>query len=133
MKEKKGGCEYFPEITNCVECEYFREVETDYDIVTKCGMYDIELAKKRKKTFAEVAIKYLKEHPNCEITLRSSFGLFNDCILQMFDRSKDGKQITAQQVIMNNLFDQSKLTHDEILIFAADKLRKELDKYGTNS
>lgn len=85
------------------------------------------------KTFAEVAIEYLKEHPNCEIILRSSFGLFNDCILQMFDRSKDGKQITAQQVIMNKLFDQSKMTHDEILIFAAEKLRKELEKYGTNS
>lgn len=86
-----------------------------------------------KKTFAEWAIEHLKEHPNCEITLRSGFGLWNDRILQMFDRSKDGKQITAQQVIMNNLFEQSKLTHDEILIFAAENLRKELDKYGTNS
>ena len=132
MDKKKGGCEHFPEITNCVECEYFREVETE-DVVTKCAMYDIELAKKRKKTFAEWSIKYLKDHPNGEITLRSGFGLWNDCILQMFDRSKDDKQITAQQVIMNELFEQSKLTNDEILIFAAENLRKELDKYGTNS
>lgn len=123
MSEKKGECAYFPEITNCAECEYFREV-------ARCAVYNVDLTEKRKKTFAELAIGYLKEHPNCEITLRSGFGLWNDCILQIYDRSKDGKQITAQQVITNDLFEKSKMTHDEILNFAAEKLRKELDNYG---
>lgn len=130
MDEKKNGCKYFPEIKDCVECEYFREVETDYDVITKCAMYDIELEKKRKKTFAEWAIEYLRERPNCEITLRSGFGLWNDCILQMFDRTKYNKQVTAQQVITNDLLEHSKLTKDELLIYSAERLRKELDKYG---
>ena len=83
-----------------------------------------------KKTFAEWTIGHLQEHPNCEITMRAGFGIWNDCILQMFDRLKDGKQVTAQQVITNNLLENSKLTKDEILIFSAEELRKELDKYG---
>ena len=83
-----------------------------------------------KKTFAEWLIEYLKDHPNCEITVQAGFGIWNDYVLQMFDRSKDGKRITAQQVITSNLLDNSKLTKDEILIFVAKELRKELDKYG---
>ena len=83
-----------------------------------------------KKTFAEWAIEHLKEHPDCEITLRSGFGLWNDHILQMLDHSKYGRRIAAQQVITNDLFEKSKITYDEILIFAAENLRKELDEYG---
>lgn len=83
-----------------------------------------------KKTFAEWSIEYPKEHPNCEITLRSGFGLWNDCILQMFDRTKYNKQVTAQQVITNDLLERSTLTKDELLIYSAERLRKELDKYG---
>jgi hypothetical protein len=25
---------------NCTDCQYFREVETDYDIVVRCGFDD---------------------------------------------------------------------------------------------
>lgn len=133
MDKKKGGCEYFPEITNCVECEYFCEVETDYDIVTKCEMYDIELAKKRKKTFAEWSVEYLKTHPSFEITLRSDFGYFNECVLQMYHRAPNGKQSVAQKVIMHELLDRSNMSCDEILIYSAEELRKELEKYGCKS
>jgi len=83
-----------------------------------------------KKTFAEWTIGHLQEHPNCEITMRAGFGLWNDCILQMFDRTKYNKQVTAQQVITNDLLERSTLTKDELLIYSAERLRKELDKYG---
>ena len=90
----------------------------------------MEEKKERKKTFAEWLIEHLNDHPNCEITLRAGFGIWNDCVLQMFDYSKDDKRITAQQVITNDLLKNSKMTKDEILIYSSERLRKELDKYG---
>lgn len=33
-------CEFFPEVTNCVECEYFDIVETDTDFKVVCLKYE---------------------------------------------------------------------------------------------
>ena len=33
-------CEFFPEVTNCVECEYFDIVETDTDFKPVCLKYE---------------------------------------------------------------------------------------------
>jgi hypothetical protein len=54
----------------------------------------------------------------------------NDFVMQMTDL-KNVIPIGAQQVIRNELLEQSDRTGDEILIFCAQKLRKELDKYGS--
>lgn len=85
----------------------------------------------QKQTFAEWYFKYLRTHPNCTITLRRDFGFMHDFVLvmQMTDL-KNGKSIGAQQVIRNEVFKQSDMTYDEIFIFCAQKLRKELDNYG---
>lgn len=84
----------------------------------------------KKQTFAEWYFKYSRAYPNCTITLRRDFGFMNDFVMQMTDL-KNGKSIGAQQVIRNELFEQSDKTCDEILIFCAQELRKELDKYGS--
>ena len=83
-----------------------------------------------KQTFAEWYFKRLRAYPNCTIILRCDFGVMNEFVMQMTDL-KNGKKIGAQQVIRNELFEQSDKTYDELLILCAQKLRKELNKYGS--
>ena len=85
-----------------------------------------------QKTFAEWYFKYSRAYPNCTIILQRDFGFMNEFVMQMRDL-KNGKPIGAQQVIRNELLEESDKTCDEILIFCAQKLRKELDNYGCES
>ena len=84
----------------------------------------------KKQTFAEWYFKYSRAHPNCTMTLRFDFGLMNEFVMQMTDL-KNVIPIGAQQIIRNEVFEQSNKTYDEILIFCAQELRKELDNYGS--
>lgn len=43
-------CEFFPEITNCVESEYFDIIETDTDFKVVCLKYQEEQNGRTKDT-----------------------------------------------------------------------------------
>ena len=83
-----------------------------------------------KKTFAEEALDMLSTHPGSSLSIFfSDWGGLN---IQMREHSKEKGPIGANEIIGSDLF-ASKLTIDELMVYAIKHLRKELDNYGTNS
>lgn len=43
-------CKFYPEITNCVDCDYFNVLETDTDFKVVCLKYEEESDGRTKDT-----------------------------------------------------------------------------------
>lgn len=81
-----------------------------------------------QKTFAEWILDYTSTHRDAVVSIeREQWGVIN---LQILDYSKSRSGVTANSVIMHQLYQASKLSFDEILINTAEELRKEIESYG---
>ena len=127
-------CEYFPEITNCVNCEYFDLRETNScfsDFEPVCLKREEDKTKRieeKKQTFAEWLLDFVKAHR--DVTWSIEQGPWGAINLQIHDYSKSRSGVTANSVITHQLYQASKLSFDEILINAAKELCKEIENYG---
>lgn len=83
-----------------------------------------------KKTFAEEALDMLSTHPGSSLSI--FFSDWGGLEIQMREHSKEKGPIGANEIIGSDLF-ASKLTIDELMVYAIQHLRKELDNYGRNS
>lgn len=54
-----NNCKFYPEITNCVDCNYFDVVETDTDFKVVCLKYEEE-SNERTKDVRRVAAEFCK-------------------------------------------------------------------------
>ncbi len=54
-----NNCKYYPEITNCVDCDYFDIVETDTNFKVVCLKYEEE-SNERTKDVRRVAVEFCK-------------------------------------------------------------------------
>lgn len=79
------------------------------------------------KTFAEEALDMLSTHPGSRLSI--FFSDWGALEIQMREHSKEKGSIGANEIIGSDLF-ASKLTVDELMVYAIQHLRKELDKYG---
>ena len=82
------------------------------------------------KSFAEEALDVLSTHPGSSLTI--FFGDWGGLNIQMREYSKEKGPIGANEIITSDLF-ASKLTIDELMVYAIQHLRKELDNYGSKS
>ena len=127
-------CEFFPEITNCVNCEYFdlREANSCFsDFEPVCLKREEEKAKRieeKKQTFAEWLLDYTSAHRDAVVSIeQGQWGAIN---LRIRDYSKSRSGVAANYAITHQLYQASKLSFDEILINTAEELRKEIENYG---
>ena len=126
-------CEFFPEITNCVNCEYFdlREINSgfsDYEpICLKREEEKTNRIEEKKQTFAEWLLNFVKTHPESYITMEK--GSYGEFTMRMCDASKR-RPIASKCSLPGIEYEQSELTIDEIFIDAAENLEKEIENYG---
>ena len=127
-------CEFFPEITNCVDCEYFdlREINSCFsDFEPVCLKREEEKTKrieKKKQTFAEWLMDFMKTHR--DVTLSIEQGPWGEIQIHIRDYSKSRSGANAKFCILPEIYQNSKLSFDEILIETAEELRKEIENYG---
>lgn len=127
-------CKYFPEITNCSKCEYFdlKEIDngfSDYEPV--CLKREEEKTKRieeKKQTFAEWLLNYVKTHR--DVTWSIEQGPWGEIQVYIRDYSKSRTGVNAKCSILQETYQNSKLSFDEILINAAEELCKEIENYG---
>lgn len=127
-------CEFFPENTNCLKCKYFdlREYDngfSDYEPV--CLKREEEKTKRieeKKQTFAEWLLNYVKTHR--DVTWRIEQGPWGEIQVHIRDYSKSRTGVNAKCSILQEIYQNSKLSFDEILINAAEELCKEIENYG---
>jgi hypothetical protein len=127
-------CEFFPEITNCVDCEYFdlREINSCFsDFEPVCLKREEEKTKRieeKKQTFAEWLLNFVKTHR--DVTWSIEQGPCGEIQVHIRDYSKSRSGVNAKCSILPETYQNSKLSFDEILIVAAKELCEEIENYG---
>ena len=127
-------CEFFPEITNCVNCEYFDLRETNScfsDVEPVCLKREEEKTKRieeKKQTFAEWLLNFVKTHR--DVTWGIEQGPWGEIQVHIRDYSKSRSGVNAKCSILQETYQNSMLTFDEILIDAAKELCEEIENYG---
>jgi len=81
-----------------------------------------------QKTFAEWLLNFVKTHRETTITVEQ--GPWGDICVHMRDYSKSRSGVNAKCSISQEIYQNSKLDFDEILIDAAEELCKEIENYG---
>lgn len=126
--------EFFPEITNCVNCEYFdlREIDNGFsDFEPVCLKREEEKTKRieeKKQTFAEWLLDFVKTHH--DITWSIEQGPWGEIQVHIRDYSKSRSGVNAKCSILSEIYQDPKMSFDEILINAAEELCKEIENYG---
>lgn len=80
------------------------------------------------QTFAEWLLDFVKTHRETTITIEQ--GPWGEICVYMRDYSKSRSGICSKCSILQEIYQDSKLSFDDILIDAAEKLRKENENYG---
>ena len=129
-------CEYFPEITDCIltKCKYFdlKEIDngfSDYEPV--CRKREEEKTKRieeKKQTFAEWLLNFMKTRR--DVTWSIEQGPWGEIQVYIRDYSKSRSGVNAKCSILQETYQNSMLTFDEILIDAAKELCEEIENYG---
>ena len=81
-----------------------------------------------QKTFAEWLLNFVKTHRETTITVGQ--GPWGDIHVHMHDYSKGQAGICARYSISQDIYQDSKLSFDDILIHTAESLDKEIENYG---
>lgn len=84
-----------------------------------------------QKTFAEWLLNFVKTHRETTITVEP--GRCGDIRVRMRDYSKDQPGISARYSILQDVYQDSKLSFDDVLIHTAEDLEKEIENYGKRS
>lgn len=82
----------------------------------------------KTQTFAEWLLDYTSTHKDAVVSIEQ--GPWGDIKIQIRDYSKRSAGIAAQCCIMQEIYRNSNLSFDEILIAKAEELRKEIENYG---
>lgn len=80
------------------------------------------------KTFAEWLLDFVKTHRETTITVEQ--GPWGDIRVHMRDYSKGRPGICARYSILQEIYQDSKLSFDDVLIHTAESLNKEIENYG---
>ena len=86
------------------------------------------MIEQKTQTFAEWLLDYTSTHRDAVVSIEQ--GQWGAIILQIRDYSKSRSGVAANSAITHQLYQASKLSFDEILIEAAEELRKEIENYG---
>ena len=86
------------------------------------------MEEQKTQTFAEWMLDYTSTHRDAVVSIEQ--GQWGAIIIQIRDYSKGRSGVTANNAITHQLYQASKLSFDEILIVAAEKLCKEIENYG---
>lgn len=84
-----------------------------------------------QKTFAEWLLNFVKTHRETMITIGQ--GPWGDICVRMLDDSKGKSGIYATHSILQDVYQDSKLSFDDILIHTAESLNEEIENYGNQS
>lgn len=82
----------------------------------------------KTQTFAEWLLDYASTHKDAVVSIEQ--GPWGDIKIQIRDYSKKSTGIAAQHYITYQIYRTSNVSFDEILITAAEELRKEIENYG---
>ena len=80
-----------------------------------------------QKTFAEWLLNFVKTHPNAYITIERGF--YGEFMMRMCQMTK-GRHIVSKCSLPGIEYEKTKPTIDEIFIYAAEELEKEIENYG---
>lgn len=81
-----------------------------------------------QKTFAEWLLDFVKTHR--DMTWSIEQGLWGEIQVHIRDYSKSRSGVNAKCSILPEVYQDSKMSFDEILIDAAEELCKEIENYG---
>lgn len=81
----------------------------------------------KTQTFAEWLLDFVKTHRG--VTLSIEQGLWGEIQIHIRDYSKSRTGVNAKCSILQEIYQNSKLSFDEILICAAEELYKEIENY----
>lgn len=81
-----------------------------------------------QKTFAEWLLNFVKTHRETIITVEQ--GPWGDIRVHMRDYSKGQPGICSRYSISQEIYQDSTISFDDILIDAAETLHKEIENYG---
>lgn len=84
--------------------------------------------KRKKQTFAEWLLDFVKTHR--DVTLSIEQGPCREIQVHIRDYSKSRSSVNAKCSILPEIYQNSMLSFDEILIDAAEELHKEIENYG---
>lgn len=82
----------------------------------------------KTQTFAEWLLNFVKTHR--DITWSIEQGLWGEIQVHVRDYSKSRSGVNAKCCISQEIYQNSKLDFDEILIVATEELHKEIENYG---
>lgn len=80
------------------------------------------------QTFAEWLLDFVKTHRETTITVEQ--GPWGEIQVHIRDYSKSRSGVNAKCSILSEIYQDPKMSFDEILINAAEELCKEIENYG---